>query len=278
MSNETLRDRIGIDVGVSEEFTPQEAVEWAAENNVKYVDTNLEHTNLDPDEYTDEDVEVVESLMEEHGISLGLHTNSAVNIAETSPHLDDATDQYMRDYIDIGNLFGADRIIVHGGYHFTSDAEARRKAAKEHLRRAVDYAEGKHPKLLLENHNFEPGDAEIHYMPVPLDEVIDFFDDLAAQNLCWAFNTPHAYLAPEGVEGYWDALGPDRCGEIRLNDTHGEKEVHLPPGEGEMDFNAQFQLFEESGYDGHYMLAFTDLPTMLEGREYLLEQYNSVEA
>lgn len=278
MSDETLRERIGVDVGVSEEFTPREAVEWAAENDVKYVDTDLEHTELNPDEYTDEDVEVVESLSEEHGISLGLHTNSAMNIAETSPHLDEATDEYMRAYIDIGDLFGADRIIVHGGYHFTADEEERREAAKERLRRAVDYAEGKQPELLLENHNFEPEDAEIHYMPVPLDEVVDFFDDLAADNLGWAFNPPHAYRAPEGIEGYWDALGPNLCGEIRLNDTHGEKEVHLVPGEGDMDFNAQFRLFEESGYDGHYMLAFTDLPTMLEGREYLLEQYDGVEA
>jgi sugar phosphate isomerase/epimerase len=279
MSDETMRERIGVDVGVSEQFTPREAVEWAAENDVKYVDVSLEERgSLHPDEYSEEDVEVVESLREEHGISLGLHTNSATNMAETSPYVDDATDEYMQAYIDIADLFGADRIIVHGGYHFTEDREERTEAAKERLRRAVEYAADKDVELLLENHNFEPDDAEIHYMPVPLDEVVDFFDDLGTTDLSWAFNTPHAFRAEEGIEGYWEEFGPDLCGEIRLNDTKGEKEIHLEPGEGILDFDAQFQLFEESGYDGHYMLAFTDLETMLEGREYLLEQYSGVEA
>ena len=270
----TLKERIGVDTG--QKLSIAEAVEWAAGNDVHYVDVCLDSTPIDPDGYGDDEVTSIRETCTNHDISLGLHTLSAVNVAETSAHVDDAVDAYLQAYVDIGDLVGADRVIVHGGYHFTDDYEARVAASKARLTRAIEYAADAEPDLLLENHNVEPDASEMHYVPVTLDEVTGYFDDLEADGLGWAFNPPHARLFPEDIDGYFEALGPDLCAEVRLNDNHGDVEEHLAPGEGDLDFDAMFQLIEGSGYDGHYVLAFGTLEDMLEGREYLLDRYSGM--
>lgn len=267
----TIRERIGIDVGT--EMGIEEAVRWAAGNDVHYVDVCLDGGAIDPEEYTADTVTSIRNVCDDDDVRIGLHTLSAVNVAETSAHVDEAVDEYLRAYVDIGEKVGADRIIVHGGYHFTDDAEERIQASKDRLRRILTYAEDKKPTLLLENHNHEPPDSEMHYVPVTLDECQNFFDELESESLGWAFNPPHARLFPEGIDGYLESLGVDLCGQVRLNDNDGEVEEHLAPGEGTMDFEALFALLEDNGYEGHYMLKFGSIEEMLDGREYLLDQY-----
>ena len=94
----------------------------------------------------------------------GLHTLSAVNIAEYAPYLAEAADQYLRAYIDIAKALNAGWVDVHAGYHFTSDVAQRQVAGLERLKRAVGYAEDQGVLLLLENLNWEPEHAEVHYL------------------------------------------------------------------------------------------------------------------
>lgn len=43
---------------------------------------------------------------------------------------------------------------------------------------------------------------------------------------------------------------------IHVSDNHGEKEEHLPPGEGILDFRAAFRALRENGYTGPCNLEF----------------------
>ncbi len=52
-----------------------------------------------------------------HGVHLGLHTLSAVNVAEYSPFVAEAVDRYLRGYVDVYGRLGARWIVVHAGYH-----------------------------------------------------------------------------------------------------------------------------------------------------------------
>jgi hypothetical protein len=76
----------------------------------------------------------------------------------------DAVDQYLKAYVDAYGKLGAEWIVVHAGYHFTSDKEMRMEAGLERLTRVVEYAEKKHALIVLENLNKEPADAEVHYL------------------------------------------------------------------------------------------------------------------
>lgn len=271
-----IRDRIGIDVGT--ELSIPEGVKWAAAHDVKYVDFCLDDGPIDPNEYAGEVGDAIVAHCAEHDVHVGLHTLSAVNVAETSAYVDEAVTEYLTAYVDIADRIDAERVIVHGGYHFTDDVEERTRAAKDRLRTVLEHAEAHGVPLLLENHNHEPEDSEMHYMPVTLDECSDFFGTLESEALGWAFNPPHARLFPEGIEGYLDRLGVERCGQVRLNDNDGEVEKHLPPGEGTMDFEWLFGLLENRGYAGHYMLKFGTRDQMLESRDYLVDRHPSAEA
>ena len=64
-----------------------------------------------------------------------------------------------------------------------------------------------------------------------------------------------------------------RCDEVRVADSHGKYEEHLPPGEGRIDWQHAFRRLEGlPSFDAHYMCAFGSLDVMLKGREYLVRE------
>jgi sugar phosphate isomerase/epimerase len=218
--------------------------------------------------WSDARVQAVRATCERHTIHLGLHTASAVNVAEVSPFVSDAVDTYLQANIDVAQRLGCEWLVVHAGYHFSSDVEARKAAGLERLQRAVAYAESVGARLLLENLNFEPDDAEIHYLAHTVEECRYYFEAIDSPHLGWAFTVNHANLVPEGIGGFLDAFGIDRIGEVRLADNLGDKEVHLNPGEGNIDFVALFTRLESTGYQGHYTMAFGTQADKLAARDF----------
>ncbi len=76
-------------------------------------------------------------------------------------------------------------------------------------------------------------------------------------------------MRPNGIDGFLDAFGDTCIAEVRLADNLGDREVHLYPGQGHIDFAALFQRLELSGYEHHDMMAFGSLEEKLAGRDYL---------
>ena len=74
---------------------------------------------------------------------------------------------------------------------------------------------------------------------------------------------------PDGVDGFIDAFGIERIGEVRLADNTGDYEVHLIPGEGTLDFANLFTRLENAGYRGHYSMAYGSDEQRIESRDYL---------
>lgn len=267
----TIKDRIGVDIGVKKSV--EAGITWALENGVRYVDFRLETAPDSFAAFTPARCEAIRDHADASGVTIGLHTLSAVNIAEFSPHLAEGADQYLRTYIDIAKAIDAAWVEVHAGYHFTSDVEPRKAASRERLKRAVGYAEAQGVVLLLENMNWEPEHAEVHYLGHNLEECRYYFDAIDSPHLRWAFTVNHAVLVPEGIDGFIDDMGLGRCEEVRLADNHGKYEEHLQPGEGMIDFRHLFRRIEsDPAFRGHYMCAFGSLEAMLAGRNYLTDE------
>jgi len=263
-----LRERIGIDFGGK--LRLEEALEWAAANEFSYADVCVDNPPNALESFDEARVRGVRAALERHGIRLGLHTLSAVNVAETSPFLREAVDRYLCAYMDLAMRLGAGWIVIHAGYHFTSDYERRREAALDRLKRAADYAERTGAQLLLENMNWEPDDAEVHYLGHDVAECRYYFDQLTSPHLGWAYTVNHAHMLPEGIAGFTPLFDLGRCGEVRLADNRGDREEHLRPGEGTIDFKAMFDQIEGAGYRKHYMMAFGSIDDMKAGREALV--------
>jgi sugar phosphate isomerase/epimerase len=263
-----LFDRIGVDI--NQKLALEPAVQWAIEHKVPYIDLCLDQTP----ELLQKDsprMKRARAQLDKAGIRLGLHTLSAVNIAETSPFTSAAADDYLEAYIGAAGRLGAGWIVVHGGYHFTSDKKPRMDAAVARIARAAKLAEKKKAKILLENLNPEPERAEVHYLCADLEECRYYFDRLDSPALGWSFTVNHAHIRPNEISQFMAGLDMKRCGEVRLADCRGTHEEHLKPGEGTIDFPAMFAAIEKSGYRGHYMQAFGSLDDMLKGRQTLSE-------
>jgi sugar phosphate isomerase/epimerase len=264
----TLRDRIGIDIG--RKLKLEDAIDWAARHGVRCIDIELD---TGPNAFTTFDAarsKTVRDACVRGNVQLGLHTSSAVNVAEYAPLLSEAADAYLRAYIDAAEKLDAKGIVAHAGFHFTSDMDDRMQAGLDRLQRIVAYAETKGRRLLLENLNKEPPDAEVHYLAHTLDEWRWYYERIDSPALALAFTANHAHLVPEGVAGFVDAMPMDRVVEVRLADCfRNGPEQHLRPGHGNFDFADLFQRLDDKGFAGHYMNAFGSLDDMLAGRDYL---------
>src|ERR1051325_4558407 len=110
-------DRIGIDIGIK--HSVEAGLRWAATHGLRYVDFRLDTGPEAFAAFTAERCAALRAQAEGAGITLGLHTLSAVNIAEYAPYLAEAADHYLRTYIDIARALQAGWVDVHAGYHFT---------------------------------------------------------------------------------------------------------------------------------------------------------------
>jgi len=260
-----LFDRIGVDIG--RRLRLEDGLDWAARHAVRYVDIQLD---TGPNAFTTFDTaraSDIRARCERHGIHLGLHTLSAINVAEYSPLVSEAVDAYLRAYVDASALLGAEWIIVHAGYHFTDDVELRMQAGLERLKRIVGYAETHGARLLLENLNKEPAEAEVHYLAHTPDEWRFYYDAIDSPAFALSFTANHAHLMPQGVEGFIATTPFDRVAEVRLADCfRNGHEQHLRPGEGDFDFADLFRRVEATGFTGHYMNAFGSLDDMQVAR------------
>ena len=265
-----LLDRIGVDI--SRRLKLEDAVEWAAKNGLRHIDIQLDTGENALPKFDTKRCTAVRKLLEKNHIELGLHTNSAVNVAEYSPLVSDAVTDYLKRYVDLVGKLGASWTEMHAGYHFTKDKKARMEAGKERLKTVVAYAEKKKVLVLLENLNKEPEKAEVHYLAHTVEEW-QYYWDIKSPNFKLCFTANHAHLVPEGVEGFVKALDFKRVGEVRLADTwRNGHEVHLKPGAGDMDFGTMFKLIEGTGYRGYYTNAFATLDDMAAARSYLVDK------
>ena len=265
----SLYDRIGVDIG--RKLPLEDGVAWAAAHRVRYIDVQLDTGanalgTIDAGRAAN-----LRAACERHGIHLGLHTASAVNVAEYAPYVADAVERYLEAYVDAAALLGAEWIVIHAGFHFTSDREERMQAGLERLKRIVAYAEKKGALVLLENLNKEPADAEVHYLAHTVEEWRFYFERVQSPAFRLSFTVNHAHLVPEGIEGFVAALDMAQVEEVRLADCfRNGHEVHLPPGEGDLDFAEMFRRVQAAGFRGHYMNAFGSLDDMLNGRDVLV--------
>jgi sugar phosphate isomerase/epimerase len=264
-----LKDRIGVDIG--RKLALEDCVAWAAAHEVRFIDVQLDSGANALGTIDERRAAALRAGCERHGIHLGLHTASAVNVAEYAPYVGDAVERYLEAYVDAAIMLGAEWIVMHAGFHFTSDREQRIATGRERLQRIVAYAERKGAVILLENLNKEPAAAEVHYLAHTIAEWRFYFERIQSPAFRLSFTVNHAHLVPEGIAGFVDAIDFAQVEEVRLADCwRNGDEAHLTPGAGNIDFADMFRRIEGKEFRGHYMNAFGSLDDMLKGRDELV--------
>ena len=194
-----MKNRIGVDVG--RKLSVEDAIVWASRNDVKYIDCQIDVEPNSLYSFNESRCERIKLHCKTKNIVLGLHTLSSVNVAEFSPFVGEAVDAYLKAYVDAAAQLNANWVVVHAGYHFTDDYKIRRQAALDRLQRIVDYAEKNGVLLLLENTNWEPERAEVHYFIYNLEELNYFMEKIKSPHLGWSFTINHATLFLRELKG-----------------------------------------------------------------------------
>jgi hydroxypyruvate isomerase len=147
-----LRERIGVDLG--QRCKIEDGLAAAVQHGIRYLDVKIDVAPNAIETLTPERIKGIRDLCEGEGIHIGVHTMSAVNVAEVAPHVRDGVESYLKGHMDACKKLGGEWMVVHAGYHFTSDVKMRMEAGLERLKRLSGYAEKLDITLLLENMNW----------------------------------------------------------------------------------------------------------------------------
>ena len=164
----------------------------------------------------------------------------------------EAMDEYKRA-IDVAEDLPYSRMVLHmGGSRETADPR-KRDAAFSSLEHLVLHAHHAGVTLAMENTTSEMGDPA--YLRA-------FVDETRLTGLRFNFDIGHANLADgpaeERIEKSFAPL-KDLIASVHLHDNHGEKDEHLPPYDGSIDWTAAIPLLKSAPVE--------NLPVVLELKE-----------
>src|SRR5258708_6083721 len=185
------------------------------------------------------------SAMRESGTPLSICEVERVRRVE-------AMDELKR-VIDVADDLPYARLILHmGGPRETADPR-KRDAAFSTLEHLILHAHHAGVAICIENTTSEMGDPS--YLRT-------FVDETRLSGLRFNFDIGHAHLSdfPEGerLDKSFSPLG-DMVSTVHLHDNHGEKDEHLPPYDGTIDWPAAIKVLKSAPQGG--------VPLVLELKE-----------
>ena len=185
------------------------------------------------------------SAMRESGMPLSICEVERVRRVE-------AMDELKR-VIDVADDLPYQRLILHmGGSRETADPR-KRDAAFSTLEHLILHAHHAGVAICVENTTSEMGDPS--YLRT-------FVDETRLTGLRFNFDIGHAHLAElpedERLERSFSPLC-DLVSSVHLHDNHGEKDEHLPPYDGTIDWPAAIKLLKS--------VPQANLPLVLELKE-----------
>ena len=164
----------------------------------------------------------------------------------------EAMDEFKRA-LDVSEDLPFARMVLHmGGSRETADPR-KRDAAFSTLEHLVLHAHHAGVTLAVENTTSEMGEPA--YLRT-------FVDETRLTGLRFNFDVGHAYLADGPCEERLErSFAPmrDLVASVHLHDNHGEKDEHLAPFEGTIDWGVAVPLLKSAPQD--------DLPVVLELKE-----------
>jgi sugar phosphate isomerase/epimerase len=164
----------------------------------------------------------------------------------------EAMDELKRA-IDVAEDLPFPRMVFHmGGTRETADLR-KRDAAFSSLEHLVLHAKHVGVTICVENTTSEMGDPAY---------LRSFYDETRLTGLRFNFDIGHAHLADGPAEERIEkAFAPlrDLAAGVHVHDNHGEKDEHLPPYDGTIDWPAAVKILKTAPE--------ADLPLLLELKE-----------
>lgn len=189
----------------------------------------------------------IRKLRDEAGVRYGLHSASFVNSAELEPGVRKAVEQYLIGYVELARELEAEYLVLHFGYHFSLFLDDVFKGLIQTFTQVVERAEKYRIPIGIENMNKVHEDSEICYLGVTIEELSRVFDAIPSKYFGLTLDVAHASLLPGGTASFIKAFR-DRIISTHISDNDLRLDVHLPVGEGKIDFKPILRQLKEINF------------------------------
>jgi sugar phosphate isomerase/epimerase len=160
----------------------------------------------------------------------------------------------VRQAIEALAVLGGKTLVLHPGA--TAGDESHRKEqlgyAREGIALVAEWCTAHGQRVALEN----PPPYELAGDNQEMLALYEWFAEQPAVQAC--FDTGHAHISPEGVAFVRQV--PAELLLVHLSDNDGQRDDHLPPGRGTIDWPHFFALLGERHFAGYLVLELTDFP------------------
>ncbi len=147
---------------------------------------------------------------------------------------------------------GAENMVVHPlmpfGSHSDAEPEAQWEINLEFMSRLTEVATEYGVTVCFENMPF-------HELPMsPVGEILRMARTVNSKNFRVCLDTGHANVLGTSPADAVRLIGKEYLRCLHIHDNMGDRDFHLLPGEGNINFPAFFDALKEIGYDGAAVL------------------------
>ena len=199
-------------------------------------------------------------LINSHGLDVSVHSSVwDINAASYYGPIRSLTMKQIKRSIDACGILEGDIVVVHPGRCPMPEMDKLLSMAKKWFidltSECLNYAKKRDIKLTLENFSLLANYPYSHPK-----EMVALARKLGGLGI--TFDIGHAYLgkhmermiAPEQKIASEIKLVREYLTHVHIHDNHGEKDEHLPPGEGDINFKPIMRALKEINYGGRLIL------------------------
>ena len=251
--------RIGLSNLQFPRISVEEAIERVAGLGADCIEIVFDVPHFPP-EFDMRKLRSLRRLINSHGLGVSVHGPVwDINAASYYSSIRSLTMKQMKRSIDACDVIGGDIVVIHPGRCPMPEMDNLFSMAKkwfiDFTSECLNYAKKRDIKLTLEN--FPPSANYPYSHPKEMVTLARKLDGLGI-----TFDIGHAYLgkhmkkssAPEQKIASEIKLVREYLAHVHIHDNHGEKDEHLPPGEGNINFKPIMRALKEINYGGRLIL------------------------
>lgn len=196
------------------------------------------------------EIEALKGLIEEEGLDVSgfipAQFGYPTNLCIANEQVRQDSIAYLQEEIRVAATFGAPLVSLCPGHRvYGQSKEDGWERLKDSIRTLSASAVQQGVRLAI-----EPADRYETDVVQTTDDVLRLLQELELENVGVVLDTGHAYVVGEELSQVVRELG-EVLFHIHIDDNHGQRDEHLIPGDGEIDFLPFLEALEGVGYSGY---------------------------
>lgn len=196
------------------------------------------------------EIQALRDLMAEEGVAasgfIPAQFRYPTNLCIANERIRQDSIAYLKESIETAKALGAPLVSLCPGHSlYGQSKEDAWERLKDSLRTLNGFASQRGVRLVV-----EPADKYETDLVQTTDDVLRLLDELGLEDMGVVLDTGHAYVVGEELPQVVKRLGK-ALHHVHIGDNHGQRDEHLVPGQGTINFAPLMATLREVGYEGY---------------------------